>query len=83
MSAMSKERISGLVLLFGIVVSGGMALGGYRLGHDEIMAYGVTGMIVLAVWAFVKPGAGSGDAGYSSFDSDGAGGSGDGGGGGE
>ncbi|WP_306111819.1 MULTISPECIES: hypothetical protein [unclassified Roseovarius] len=77
---MSKERISGLVLLFGIVVSGGMALGGYRLGHDEMMACGVIGMIVLAVWAFVKPGAGSG---YSSFDSDGAGGSGDGGGGGE
>ena len=80
---MSKERISGLVLLFGIVVSGGMALGGYRLGHDEMMAGGVIGMIVLAVGAFVKPGAGSGDAGYSSFDSDGAGGSGDGGGGGE
>ncbi|MEQ8257367.1 MAG: hypothetical protein RLO38_00420 [Roseovarius confluentis] len=80
---MSKERISGLVLLFGIVVSGGMALGGYRLGHDEMMAYGIIGMIVLAVWAFVKPGAGSGDAGYSSFDSDGAGGAGDGGGGGE
>ncbi len=80
---MSKERISGLVLLFGIVVSGGMALCSYRLGHDEMMAYGIIGMIVLAVWAFVKPGAGSGDAGYSSFDSDGAGGSGDGGGGGE
>ncbi|WP_428515589.1 hypothetical protein [Roseovarius sp.] len=83
MSAMSKERITGLVLLFGIVVSGGMALGGYRLGHDEMMAYGIIGMIVLAVWAFVKPGAGSGDAGYSSFDSDGCDGSGDGGGGGE
>lgn len=80
---MSKERITGVVLLFGIVVSGGMALGGYRLGHDEMMAFGIIGMIVLAVWAFGKSGAGSGDAGYSSFDSDGCDGSGDGGGGGE
>lgn len=80
---MSKERITGLVLLVGIVVSGGMALGGYRFGHEEMMAYGIVGMIALAVWAFVKPRAGSGDAGYSSFDSSGCDGSGDGGGGGE
>jgi hypothetical protein len=82
---MTKERITGLVLLVGIVVSGGMALGGYRFEHQEMMGYGIIGMIVLAVWAFVKPGASSGDAGYSSFESsdcDGAG-DGDGGGGGE
>lgn len=80
---MSKEGITGLVLLVGIVASGGMAPGGYRFGHDEMMGYGIIGMIVLAVWAFVKPGTGSGDAGYSSFDNSGCDGSGDGGGGGE
>lgn len=76
---MSRERIAGLVLLIGILVSGGMALAGYRTGHDAVMAYGIIGMIVLAVWAFMTPGAASGDAGYSGSSDRGCDGTGDGG----